>query len=103
MPTWWWWKGSCPLPKTLRPPAGTRNFSRTLSAEVILVLGCSGLAAEQLDQDLEYAASLYGGVDDPRLVGCILNRVIPLKDEPVDQLCMRYSAELRAAQTRTSR
>ncbi len=73
------------------------ELSRTLSAEVIFVLGCAGRTSDQLNQDLEYAASLYGGIDDPRLAGCILNRVTVRKDQRCDEICVQYATELRAA------
>ena len=52
-----------------------RALVQALSAEVILVNAMRGISIVQLQQELETAASLYGGWQQPNLIGCILNKV----------------------------
>ncbi len=65
--------------KAPKPPRSIPSFARALGAEVILV-GSGNATA--LRAAFEAAARPFGGLDDSRLAGCILNRVDP--DTPVD-------------------
>ncbi len=52
-----------------------RAVAKALSAEVILVHAMRGISTAQLQEELEIAASLYGGWQNENLIGCILNKV----------------------------
>ena len=52
-----------------------RMMAASLNAEVILVTTLGDGTPEMLSERLETAAALYGGLDNPRLIGCILNKV----------------------------
>ncbi len=67
------------------------EIARALGAEVILVGSRPG-DASTIRQQFEPAARFFGGLDDTRLVGCILNRVDA--DHPVESL-HRACADLR--------
>ncbi len=51
------------------------KIAQSLDADTILVTAPGNSTAEQLQENLEIAARPYGGVDDERLPGCILNMV----------------------------
>lgn len=85
-------------------PAEGRNFNNrlnrlmasSLDAEVILVTTIQDPeTALQFEQKVETLAALYGGIDHPKLIGCIINRVgkqreesetgvVPIVDSPAD-------------------
>lgn len=65
-----------------------------LSAEVVLVASVADAPTERLSHDLETAASPYGGLQNERIMGCILNRVTPRSGETHDAVRARYSTEL---------
>lgn len=48
---------------------------KTLGAEVILVGSMAGVETSQLRNQIELAARPFGSLDEPRLAGCVLNRV----------------------------
>ena len=58
-----------------------RAVVTALSAEVILVNTMRGITTSQLQEELEIAASLYGGWQNETLVGCILSKVQTIKQE----------------------
>lgn len=58
-----------------------RDVVKALSAEVILVNTYDRSQSEEtLQENLKLPASLYGGLDSPNVIGCILNKVRPEKD-----------------------
>lgn len=64
-------------------PAEGRNFNNrlnrlmasSLDAEVILVTTLAEEAAPDFAKKVETVAALYGGIDNPKLIGCIINKV----------------------------
>ncbi|MBV9875044.1 MAG: phosphate acetyltransferase [Verrucomicrobia bacterium] len=62
------------LPSSDDPYRGTLNHElvKTLSAQIILVVGMAERSIIDLDEQLEYAAKAYGGLDN--IVGLIVNR-----------------------------
>ena len=53
------------------------RIARALNADVILVSGCNGMDASQLNQHLETASENFGGVTNNQVLGVILNQVEP--------------------------
>ncbi len=51
------------------------DIARTLDAEVILVTAADGLSPVQIGDRLELAARVFGGISDPKVLGCIVNKV----------------------------
>jgi phosphate acetyltransferase len=68
-------EGLVPTESQSFPNRINRALVHALSAEVILVNAMRGLSITQLQQQLETAASLYGGWQSDNLIGCILNKV----------------------------
>lgn len=68
-------EGLLPTESQTFPNRINRALVNALSAEVILVNAMRGISIEQLQQELEIAASLYGGWQQRNLIGCILNKV----------------------------
>src|ERR1700747_1985373 len=62
------------LPSSDDPYRGTLNHElvKTLSAQIILVVGMAERSIIDLDEQIEYAAKAYGGLDN--IVGLIVNR-----------------------------
>jgi len=62
------------------PHPGSLNeeLVKTLNAEVILVAATAGKTAEQLDDQIEYSAKVFGGVE--KLLGVIINHY-PVSDD----------------------
>jgi phosphate acetyltransferase len=62
------------LPSAEDPYRGSLNLEliKTLSAQVILVMGIVEGSVVDLDEQIEYAAKTYGGID--KIVGLIVNR-----------------------------
>jgi phosphate acetyltransferase len=52
-----------------------RLMASSLNAEVILVTSYGSESPGQFAQRIETLAALFGGIEDPRLIGCILNKV----------------------------
>ncbi len=52
-----------------------RMMASSLDAEVILVTTPGEESPEEFGRRIETIAALYGGIDHPKLVGCILNKV----------------------------
>lgn len=72
------------VPTRRQPYAGkvNREIAQTLGAEIVFVLTPGNDTLEHIEDRLEIAASNYGGVDHPRVLGCIFNKVnAPLDDE----------------------
>lgn len=68
-------EGLLPTESQSFPNRINRAVVNSLSAEVILVNAMRGLSTEELQDELEIAASLYGGWQSENLIGCILNKV----------------------------
>lgn len=51
------------------------NMARALDADIILVAARNNDSAEQLNERIAMSASLYGGLRNSRVLGCILNKV----------------------------
>ena len=65
-----------------------------LSAEVVLVASVADSTSERLGHDLETVANPYGGLQNERVMGCILNRVQVQSGETPDAVRARYATEL---------
>lgn len=52
-----------------------RMMVSSLNAEVILVAAIGDETAEQFQLRLETVAALYGGIDHPQVIGCIINKI----------------------------
>jgi len=68
-------EGLLPTESQSFPNRINRSIASALSAEVILVNSMRGLSMKELQQELEIAASLYGGWQNENVIGCILNKV----------------------------
>ncbi|MFT4900887.1 MAG: phosphate acetyltransferase [Lentimonas sp.] len=68
-------EGLLPTESQSFPNRINRALVNALSAEVILVNAMRGISTAQLQEELEIAASLYGGWQNEKLIGCILNKV----------------------------
>jgi phosphate acetyltransferase len=51
------------------------KLAETLDAEVILVTGLGYRTIEEMDNEIEIAAQLFGGLGDPQMMGCIVNKI----------------------------
>jgi phosphate acetyltransferase len=72
------------VPTRRQPYAGrvNREIAQTLGADIVFVLTPSNDSNDQIEDRLEIAAGNYGGVNHPRVLGCIFNKVnAPLDDE----------------------
>ena len=63
-----------------QPYAGRINseIAQTLGADIVFVLTPGNYSITQIEDRLEIAAGNYGGIDHPRVLGCIFNKVMPL-------------------------
>ncbi|RPJ35338.1 MAG: phosphate acetyltransferase [Verrucomicrobiaceae bacterium] len=52
-----------------------RLMASSLDAEVILVTTLGEETPEQFERKVETLAALYGGIDNPKLIGCIINKI----------------------------
>lgn len=68
-------EGLLPTESQSFPNRINKAIARALSAEVILVNSMRGISTKQLQDELETAASLYGGWQSKDIIGCILNKV----------------------------
>ncbi len=68
-------EGLLPTETQSFPNRINRAVVSALSAEVILVNAMKDASLETLQEDLEIAASLYGGWQKQNVIGCILNKV----------------------------
>ncbi|HSH09377.1 MAG TPA: AAA family ATPase, partial [Oceanipulchritudo sp.] len=68
-------EGLLPTESQSFPNRINRSVVTALGAEVILVDAMDGSSIEELQESLEIAATLYGGWQNPNVIGCILNKV----------------------------
>lgn len=68
-------EGLLPTESQSFPNRINRSVVKALSAEVILVNALQSTSMADLQEDLEMAASLYGGWQNKNIIGCILNKV----------------------------
>jgi phosphate acetyltransferase len=60
-----------------------RLMASSLDAEVILVTTLGGENPQEFERKVETVAALYGGIDNPKLIGCIINKIgRPLEESP---------------------
>ena len=52
-----------------------RLMASSLDAEVILVTTLGEESPEEFERKVETLAALYGGIDNPKLIGCIINKI----------------------------
>ena len=71
------------VPTRRQPYAGrvNREIAQTLGAEIVFVLTPGNDSIDEIEDRLEIAAGNYGGVDHPRVLGCIFNKVNAPLDE----------------------
>lgn len=72
------------IPTVRQPYAGriNRDVASALSADIILVACPDQDAGEEFETRLEMSAETYGGIKNPHLIGCIINKVnAPDKDQ----------------------
>ena len=56
-------------------PELNRNMAKPLDADVILVAAKNADSTDQLNERIKMSASLFGGIESRRVIGCILNKV----------------------------
>jgi phosphate acetyltransferase len=81
-------EGLVSLPDSPYAESLNAELVKALTADIVLV---GSLANGQLKSQLELAARPFGSIDDPRLVGCVLNRV----QVPADSTLAEVKVELR--------
>jgi phosphate acetyltransferase len=59
-----------------------RLMASSLDAEVILVTTMGGESPDEFERKVETLAALYGGIDNPKLIGCIINKIGRQRGEP---------------------
>lgn len=71
------------VPSRLHPYANrvNREIASALGAEVVFVVTPGGRTPAQLEDQIEIIARNYGGVKNPRLIGCIVNKVGAEQDD----------------------
>ncbi|PCK31864.1 phosphate acetyltransferase [Pseudoalteromonas piscicida] len=71
------------VPTRRQPYAGrvNREIAQTLGADIVFVLTPGNDSIDELEDRLEIAAGNYGGVNHPRVLGCIFNKVNAPLDE----------------------
>jgi phosphate acetyltransferase len=52
-----------------------RMMASSLDAEVILVTTLGEESPQEFERKVETLAALYGGIDNPKLIGCIINKI----------------------------
>ncbi|MDN3648872.1 phosphate acetyltransferase [Reinekea marina] len=52
-----------------------RNMAKAMDADVILVAAKNNDSTAQLNERIKMSASIYGGIDHKKVIGCILNKV----------------------------
>ncbi len=68
-------EGLLPTESQSFPNRINRSVVTALSAEVILVNAAKSKSMDELKESIEIAASLYGGLQNSNVIGCILNKV----------------------------
>lgn len=56
------------------------EMAKTLDAEVILVSAPAGRSPRDLRDHIELGARMYGGINHPKLLGCVINKINAPKD-----------------------
>src|SRR6516165_7952260 len=74
----------------------SQELVKTLNAQVILVASRADRTTAQIDNQIEYDAKLFGGVD--KILGMIVNRHPAAENETSQSLIDRYRAESRLLQ-----
>jgi len=72
------------IPTTRQPYAGriNRDVAQTLSAKIVLVATPDNDTEAEFEDRIEVSADTYGGLKNPNLLGCIINKVnSPNEDE----------------------
>lgn len=72
------------IPTTRQPYTGriNRDVARALSAEIVLVAAQDNDSFEEFEDRIEMSAETFGGIKNPKLIGCIINKInSPDKDE----------------------
>ncbi len=97
-------------------PAEGRNFNNRLNrlmasnldAEVIIVTTFVEETPQEFERKVETLAALYGGIDNPKLIGCIINKIgkprgesktglVPIVDSPADGVGAEITSSEEAA------
>jgi len=74
----------------------SQELVKTLNAQVILVVSRADKTTAQIDNQIEYDAKLFGGVE--KILGTIVNRHAAEENETSQSLIDRYRAESRLLQ-----
>jgi len=82
-----------------------RLMASSLDAEVILVTTLGEESPQEFERKVETLAALYGGIDNPKLIGCIINKIGKARQESetglvpiVDSSSDGNSAEVTSAE-----
>jgi phosphate acetyltransferase len=82
-----------------------RMMASSLDAEVILVTTLGEESPQEFERKVETVAALYGGIDNPKLIGCIINKIGKAMEESetglvpiVDSSTDGHSAEVTSAE-----
>lgn len=71
------------------------QLAKTLSAEIILAGALGDLSQEEFETRLEYAAKQFGGIENPSVIGCLINRVPNAEGKSFASLVTELSAGSR--------
>jgi len=71
----------------------SQELVKTLNAQVILVASGAGKTTDQIDDQIEYDAKLFGGLE--KILGVIVNRHQSGEEEPLLTLLARYRSKSR--------
>src|SRR6478752_599422 len=85
-----------------------RLMASSLDAEVILVTTLGEDSPQEFDRKIETLAALYGGIDNSKIIGCIINKLgkrpvesktgaVPIVDSPADGKGAEVTSEEEAA------
>ena len=85
-----------------------RLMASSIDAEVILVTTLGEESPEEFERKVETLAALYGGIDNPKLIGCIINRIgkpleesktglVPIVDSSADEAGAEITSAEEAA------
>ena len=86
-------EGLLPLEGDLYLGVVNNELVKTLNAQVILVASRAGKTADQLDDQIEYAASTFGGLE--KILGVIINRYPVGKSQTAKDLIDHLRSESR--------
>lgn len=80
-------EGLLPTETQTFPNRINRAVVTALDAEIILVNSLENGLIENLEEELQIAATLFGGWQNPKVIGCILNKVRPVGcNHPIDTI-----------------